>query len=82
VTLQEKMRVIEGRNTRGSGKPLYFLLSPNDFQECRNILNVEREKNNVKPLNGYELITFNGLPVFEFHVVQDGKPVVVMGDEE
>ena len=79
MSLIEQMRMVEGRHTRGAEKPLYFLLHPADYQEAKDIIQAERERLKAPPNLGYELLTFNGIPIVEFMQAEGGKPLVVMG---
>ena len=76
MKLFEDMRIVEGKNTRAEIKPLYFLLHPSDYQTCKNFINAERAKGAG---HAYELLCFNGIPLVEFDMCEEGKPLVVMG---
>ena len=76
MKLFEDMRIVQGRNTRGDVKPIYFLLHPSDYQTCKNFIFAERDRGAGL---GYQVLAFNGCPLMEWEACEEGKPLVVMG---
>lgn len=75
MKLFQDMRIVEGRHTRGGVKPRYFLLHPSDYHTCKNFILAERSRGAGR---GYAALCFNGIPLIESDLAEEGKPLVVM----
>ena len=79
MSLLQKMRSVEGYNTRGSYRPKFFLLHKDDVAYVRDAVFEENERAGRKQPS-IEQLRFNGTLIVESPLAQKGSPLVVMGD--
>ena len=73
-SLFQDMRRLQGYNTRGAYGPCGFLLHPKDFKKVYDAVEDEEMRTGY----GFPLLQFNGIPVLESALAEEGKPLVMM----
>lgn len=81
-TLQERLEIVRGRNTRGGTGPALFLLSERDFAYMKDALTSNEDHVRACETYGYTLMTWRGIRVVKAPFVSDGEPMVAMAYED
>lgn len=74
-SLQARMRIIKGHNTRGGHTPSFYILHPNDVTKLEDAL---PELEEWRKARGFKLLTFDGTPILSHDVAKEGRPLVIM----